>query len=74
MRIIPGNGRIKVMTKSGDPVSPAYARIAKRRISAGNYEAARALREELLEQIHPLRVQVANVLRKTEAATMAPAA
>ena len=62
------------MTKSGDPVSPADARIAKRRISAGNYEAAPALPEDLLEQIRPLRVRVANVLRKTEAAAIAPAA
>ena len=62
------------MTKPGDVVSPISARRVNLRIGAANYEAAPAIPEDLLQQIRQLRVRVAQVLQKAEAATKVLAA
>ena len=62
------------MSNPGGAVSSAYARIANRRTSAANYEAAPAVPEDLLEPIRHLRARVADVLQRAEGATKALAA
>jgi hypothetical protein len=74
LRIILDSCKIRVMTKPRAAVSPISARSVKLRMGSPNYEAAPAIPEDLLEQIRQLRVRVAHVLQKAEAATMAPAA
>jgi hypothetical protein len=75
LRIVLGNGTIKLMTNNGKRIPPALARNCRGRMSGErSYHATPAIPNDLLEQIFQLQARVANVLRLAERAARAHSA